>query len=64
MIPHKLGSLFNFLKNTESELKELERKIADAIINEKEYEELINEYKELKQEYDKWINKTVYEKEN
>ncbi|MFE4571365.1 nucleoside/nucleotide kinase family protein [Paenibacillus chitinolyticus] len=63
-----LGNLYNQLKEMESMLREYERRIIDYTINNdkpiKEVaDEIIKEYRKIKVEYEGWMSKVLYEKE-
>lgn len=66
MKTHGLGNLYHQLKDMESRLLELERMIVEyTVLNDNPIKEvadkLIEDYKNLKSEYDRWMTKTVYE---
>ncbi|KAF6565336.1 hypothetical protein G9G63_09250 [Paenibacillus sp. EKM202P] len=67
MTKHGLGNLFTMLKEMETELTLIEKRIAYAVLiadTEKPYyTELVNEYKKLKKEFNGWMTKFVYENE-
>ncbi|GMX64476.1 hypothetical protein Elgi_37450 [Paenibacillus elgii] len=64
MIPQGLGNLFSKLKQMEFEISELEKRIANAVLNESTdkdwYKSLLEEYRELKTGFDEWLTKRVY----
>lgn len=66
MISYGLGDLYQKLKEMEERLRESERRIVDYTITNsnpvKEVaDQLIKDYKKLKQEYHDWMTKKVYE---
>lgn len=68
MIKHGLGNLYSHLKDMEARLRESEARIIEyTIVNENPIKDvsdkLIEEYRKLKEEFDTWMSKSVYENE-
>ncbi|MGR6760308.1 hypothetical protein ACU1JV_00495 [Paenibacillus sp. T2-29] len=69
MIKHGLGNLYSQLKDMESRLRESERRIIEYTIvnqnpNKEVSDKLVEEYRHLKEEFDAWMSKCVYEDES
>ncbi|WP_372011366.1 hypothetical protein NBRC13296_12435 [Paenibacillus chitinolyticus] len=64
MKPYGLGNLFQSFKQKEVELADLEKRIANAVLNELTdkvwYKDLLEEYKGLKEDLNNWLTKSVY----
>ncbi|MFE6075647.1 hypothetical protein ACFVQB_14340 [Paenibacillus sp. NPDC057886] len=68
MIKHGLGNLYGQLKDMETRLRESERRIIEYTIvnknpNKDVSDKLIEDYRQLKEEFDSWMLKCVYEDE-
>ncbi|MCR8641450.1 hypothetical protein NV379_02160 [Paenibacillus sp. N1-5-1-14] len=67
MIQHGLGNLFSLLKQMELELLEIEKRIANGVLSNSTdkdwYKKLVEDYRQKRAEFDNWLTKKVYEKE-
>lgn len=64
MNSYYFGDLYRKLKDMEKELSKMEEKIALAAYNNIHDEELIRDYRVLRNEFKRWMRKTVFEKED